>query len=103
MFVNDIQKIRNLGMPPQFQALWVWVKQSRVVRTVLTPLNSVISLREDDGFCNNSNVADTHNSNTQEGLKAMYVYVINKNYNSNRKEDGTFLHGASPRGFLCLE
>ena len=69
MFVNDTQKIRNLGIPPQFQALWIWVKQSRVVRTVLISLNSVISLREEVGFCNNSNVADMHNSNTQEGLK----------------------------------
>ena len=69
MFVNDIQKIRNLGMPPQFQALWVWVKQSRVVRTVLIPSNSVISLREDDGFIGNPNANNTHNPNTQGGLK----------------------------------
>ena len=32
----------------------------------------------------------------------MYVYVINKNDDINRKEDGTFPHGASPCGFLCL-
>jgi hypothetical protein len=69
MFVNDTQKIRNLGIPPQFQALWIWVKQSRVVGTVLISLNSVISLREEVGFIGNSNTSDTHNSNTQEGLK----------------------------------
>ena len=32
----------------------------------------------------------------------MYVYVINKNDDINRKEDGTSLHGAIPCGFLCL-
>jgi hypothetical protein len=41
-----------------------------MVGTVSVSLNSEISPREDEnGFCNNSNVADTHNSNTQEGLK----------------------------------
>ena len=69
MFVNDTQKIRNVWVPSQPEPLWIWVKQSRVVRTVRISLNSVISLREEVGFIGNSNTSDTHNSNTQEGLK----------------------------------
>ena len=69
MLVNDIQKIRNVWVPPQPEPLRIQIKSSVMVGTVSVSSNSERSPREDDGFCNNSNVADMHNSNTQEGLK----------------------------------
>ena len=70
MLVNDVREIRNVWVPPQPEPLRIQIKSSVMVGTVSVSLNSEISPREDEnGFCNNSNVADTHNSNTQEGLK----------------------------------
>lgn len=69
MLVNDRKEIRNVEMSPQFQPLWVQIKQSCVVETVYVPLNLSISDREEDGFNNISNVIDTHDFNIQEVLK----------------------------------
>ena len=69
MLVNDRKETRNVGMSPQFQPLWVQIKQSCVVETVFVPLNLSISDREEDGFNNISNVIDTHDFNIQEVLK----------------------------------
>ena len=69
MLVNDIQKIRNVWVPPQPEPLRIQIKSSVMVGTVSVSLNSEISPREDDGFTGNSNTSDTHNPNTQGGLK----------------------------------
>jgi hypothetical protein len=69
MFVNDIQKTRNVWVPLQPEPLRIQIKSSMMVGTVSVSSNSEISPREEDGFIGNSNTSDTHNSNTQEGLK----------------------------------
>jgi len=69
LLVNDIQEIRNIEMSPQSQSLWMQIKQSCVVRAVFASLNPEISLREEVGFNNNSDVVNTHNPNTQGGIK----------------------------------
>ena len=69
MFVNDIQKTRNVWVPLQPEPLRIQIKSSVMVGTVSVSLNSEISPREDDGFIGNSNANNTHNPNTQEGLK----------------------------------
>ena len=69
MLVNDIQKTRNVWVPPQPEPLRIQIKSSVMVGTVSVSLNSEISPREDDGFIGNSNANNTHNPNTQGGLK----------------------------------
>jgi len=69
MLVNDMQENRYQTMPPQWFALWMQIKQFCVVGTVSVSLNPAISLREEVEFNSNSNAIDTHNPNTQGGLK----------------------------------
>ena len=70
MLVNDVREIRNVWVPPQPEPLRIQIKSSVMVGTVSVSLNSEISPREDEnGFTSNSNTSDTHNPNTQGGLK----------------------------------
>ena len=69
MLVNDVREIRNVWVPPQPEPLRIQIKSSVMVGTVSVSSNSEISPREDDGFTGNSNTSDTHNPNTQGGLK----------------------------------
>ena len=69
MLVNDRKEIRNVSVPPQHSPLRMQIKQSCVVGIVFASQNLSISVREEAGFCSNSNTIDTHNSNIQEVLK----------------------------------
>jgi hypothetical protein len=69
MFVNDIQKTRNVWVPLQPEPLRIQIKSSMMVGTVSVSSNSERSPREEDGFIGNSNANNTHNPNTQGGLK----------------------------------
>jgi hypothetical protein len=69
LLINDRKEIRNVEMSPQFQPLWMQIKQSCVVETVFVSLNLSISDREEVQFNNNSDVIDRQNPNTQGGLK----------------------------------
>ena len=62
MLVNDRKEIRNVGIPPQFQPLWMQIKSSVMVGSVSVSLNLSISGREEDGFNSNSDAVDTRNS-----------------------------------------
>ena len=62
MLINDRKEIRNVGMPPQFQPLWVQIKQLCVVGVVFVSSNLSISGREEVGFNSNSDTINTHNS-----------------------------------------
>ncbi len=68
MLVADMQEIRNVRVPPQLSPLRVQIKQFCEVGTVSVPLNPAISLREEVGFFNYSEVEDTHNPNTRGGI-----------------------------------
>ena len=48
-------------MPSQSSALRAWIKSSEWFGTVFMSLNLSISGREEVGFCDNSDVANTHN------------------------------------------
>jgi hypothetical protein len=67
LLINDRKEIRNVEMSPQFQPLWMQIKQSCVVETVFVSLNLSISDREEVQFNNNSDVIDRQNPNTQGG------------------------------------
>jgi hypothetical protein len=69
MLVNDRKEISNVGMSPQFQPLRMQIKQSHVVEIVFASLNLSISDREEVGFSNHSEVADTHYPNIQGVLQ----------------------------------
>ena len=60
MLVNDIQEIRYQAMSPQWLALRIQIKQSRVVGIVSVSLNPGISGREEVGFSKYSELGNTH-------------------------------------------
>lgn len=120
MLVNDRKEIRNESVSHQHFPLRMQIKHRCVVGEVSVSSNLSISGRGEVGFQSNSEALNTHNPNTQGGLKPLYVYVINKNGNPlmqvinpsvNVKKNctrltartttlierrGTFLHGACP-------
>jgi len=69
LLVNDRKEIRNVWVPSQPEPLRMQIKHCCVVGKVFVSLNLSISDREKVGFCSNSNAIDTHNPNTQGGLK----------------------------------
>jgi hypothetical protein len=67
--VNDRKEIRNVSVPPQHSPLWTPIKYRCVVGEVSVSSNLSISGREEVGFNSNFNTVDTHDPNTQGGLK----------------------------------
>ena len=62
MLVNVKAEIRYLGMPSQFQALRMQVKQFCEVGAVLVSSNLSLTLREKVKFQRSSKSLDMHNS-----------------------------------------
>ena len=91
MLVNDRKEIRNVGMPPQFQPLWIQIKQSHVVETVFVSLNLSISGREEVGFSKYSEFGNTHNWFFCPREASWIVFVKNRNPSVNVKKDCTRL------------
>ena len=69
MLVNDREEIRNESVSHQHFPLRVQIKSSVMVGAVSVSLNLFISGRGEVGFQSNSDALDTHNPNTQGGLK----------------------------------
>lgn len=67
--LNLTKEISYVGVPPQLQPLRQYIKQFRVIGTVCIALNLWISEREEAGFSKYSELGNTHNPNTQGGLK----------------------------------
>ena len=67
--LNDRKEIRNVWVPSQPEPLRIQIKSSVWYGTVFVSLNLSISGQEEVGFYSNSNIIDTHNPNTQGGLK----------------------------------
>ncbi len=69
LLVNDRKEIRNESVSHQHFPLRMQIKSSVMVGAVFVSLNLSISGRGDVEFQRNSDALDTHNSNTQGGLK----------------------------------
>lgn len=69
MLVNDRKEIRNESVAHQHFPLRMQIKQSCVVGIVSVSSNLSISGRGEDGFFKHSELGNTHNPNTQGGLK----------------------------------
>ena len=72
--VNDTQESRNVDVPPQHLPLRLHIKQLRRVATVCATLNLEISVREEVGCHDCSEIIATHYSSVEEVLKTWSTY-----------------------------
>jgi len=74
LLVNDRKEIETLGYHLSSNLFGYRLNSSVMVGTVPVSLNLSISLREEVGLQSSSDALDTHNPNTQGGLKRCCVY-----------------------------